>query len=130
MGRPEMIALDTHFWVWFHTGDERLSKTVLQAIGRDTILSAASIWEVMLLMEKGRIQSEMTPEETVRQWLGAAPMTVVPIDKEIAVLSRTLAFSHDDLADRFIAATAHRAKAPLATIDARLSSLRWLKTMH
>ncbi len=126
MGSHEVIALDTHFWVWFHVGDSRLTESVAREVGRETILSAACVWEVMVLVEKGRLSSGFSPEETVRKWLEAAPMRVVPIDSEIAILSRTLRFDHDDPADRFIAATAYQCKAPLATVDRRLRALKWI----
>ncbi len=124
-----MIVLDTHFWVWFHLGDGRLTESVASKIGRDTILSAASIWEVMYLIEKCRLSSDFTSEETVRRWLASSPMRVAPVDGEIAILSRTLEFVHDDPVDRFIAATAFLIKAPLATVDERLRRLPWLSTL-
>jgi len=124
-----LIALDTHFWVWFHVGDPRLTESVSDRIGRDTVISAATVWEVMLLIEKGRLSSSFSPKETVFKWIADAPMRIVPVGTEIAVLSRTLEFTHNDPADRFIAATAYQAKAPLATIDTRLVGLSWLKTV-
>jgi len=121
-----VIALDTHIWIWFHIGDPRLPEEVAKAIRQDTVLSAISVWEVMMLFERGRLASQFSPDETVRRWLEVAPLRVVPVDIEIAVLARTLRFQHDDPADRFIAATAYRAKVPLATNDAKLRSLSWL----
>lgn len=77
----------------------------------------------MLLLERGRLRSGSSPEETVKEWLARYPLEVVPIDAEIAILSRTLPFEHEDPADRFIAATAFSRGVPLATSDARLLSL-------
>ncbi len=124
-----MIALDTHFWIWFHLGDPRLTDNVTSRIGRDTVVSTATIWEATLLLEKGRIVSEYSPQTTVQRWLDAAPMRIVPIDREIVFLSRSLSFLHEDPADRFIAATAFSCNLPLATLDGRLRSLTWLKTI-
>ncbi len=124
-----MIILDTHMWAWFHTGDSRLSDTVARQIGRETLLSAVSVWELHMLIERGRLTSGSSPAETVGAWLKTAPMRVIPVDQEIAILSRTLPFEHDDPADRFIAATAYRAGVPLATVDSRLTGLNWLKTV-
>ena len=83
----------------------------------------------MILIQKGRIKSVFSAKETVQKWLDLAPMVVVPVDAEIAILSRTLEFSHDDPADRFIAATAYRAGTLLATVDSRLEGLSWLQTI-
>jgi PIN domain nuclease of toxin-antitoxin system len=124
-----VILLDTQMWVWFHLGDPRLPNDVREAIGPTTCLSAISVWEVMRLLEKGRLQSAWTPQEVVRRWLAANPFRVVPVDTEVAILARTLPFVHEDPADRFIAATAHHLGAALATSDARLRDLPWLNTL-
>lgn len=123
-----MILLDTHEWIWFVTSHPRLSPTVSARIA-EAAISSVSVWEVALAVQKGRIESPHDAEGTVREWLERYPLTVVPLDLEIALLSRTLPFAHEDSADRFIAATAHRLGAPLATSDARLLALPWLKTL-
>lgn len=126
------MVLDTHMWIWFNVGDPRISSRVLTEIkhqGVATELSAWSIWETMLLLQKGRLLSTMSPEKTIRTWLQASPMRVVPVDTDITILSRTLAFKHDDPADRIIAATAYKAAQPLATLDEKLTSLPWLVTI-
>ena len=124
-----MIALDTHYWIWYQFGDQRLTQAVASQINRKTILSAASIWEAMVLIEKGRIRSRLSAAETVHSWLTNSPMHVVPIDTKVAIASRTLSFNHADPADRFIAATAKLAGVPLATVDPFLKSLDWLETI-
>ena len=123
-----MILLDTHEWIWFVTSHPRLSPVVASRID-EAAISSVSIWEVALAVQKGRIESPNDAETTVREWLKRYPVTVIPLDAEIALLSRTLPFEHDDPADRFIAATAHRLGVPLATSDARLAALPWLKTL-
>lgn len=82
-----------------------------------------------MLLEKGRLVSDLPAELKVRDMLNRYPLTVVSIDIEIALLSRSLPFAHDDPADRFIAATAHRLASPLATCDQRLMALPWLQTI-
>ena len=52
--------LDTHIWLWWMTGDQRLRDTVravLDILGpRDRpYLSAISLWEVAMLVERRRI---------------------------------------------------------------------------
>jgi len=124
-----VIVLDTHCWIWFQSGDSRLTPSIASRIGRDSILSVATIWETLLLVEKGRIRTGLPPEQTVRKWLAESPMRVIPIDTEIAILSRTLPFEHEDPADRYIAATAIANGSALATLDSRLLKLSWLKTI-
>ncbi|MFY9233598.1 MAG: PIN domain-containing protein [Fimbriimonadaceae bacterium] len=114
------------------TGVRELPQTVLEAAKANptaNVLSAYSLWEAHLLLEKGRIQAVASAEHTIRNWLSAYPFPVVPVDGEIALLARTLEFQHEDPADRFIAATAYQLGLPMATLDARLGSLPWLKVI-
>ena len=52
------LLLDTHIWLWYALGDPKLSDNLRSIIATDTTelwLSPISVWEVMLLAEKGRI---------------------------------------------------------------------------
>ncbi|WP_038472791.1 type II toxin-antitoxin system VapC family toxin [Fimbriimonas ginsengisoli] len=132
MGRGEGVVLDTHMWIWFHKGDSRLPPELAREIERlkgTVALSSVSIWEALLAIQRGRIVSSLSPEVTVRSWLSQVPMRVIPLDLEIALLSRTLPFAHEDPADRFIAATAYHLRVPLATADSKLRALPWLTTL-
>jgi PIN domain nuclease of toxin-antitoxin system len=55
-----MIILDTHAWVWWVHGDERLTPAQVEAIRAneaDVIgVSAISCWEIAKLVEHGRLQ--------------------------------------------------------------------------
>ncbi|WP_336622304.1 PIN domain-containing protein [Chlorogloeopsis sp. ULAP01] len=52
------LLLDTHIWIWYLLGDLHLSEN-LQKVISDEInelwLSPISIWETLLLTEKGRL---------------------------------------------------------------------------
>ena len=125
-----MILLDTQQWVWLNNGNPRLLTSVPARLSVEGgAISAVSVWELALLYEKGRLTSSLSTEAAVRRALNGYALRVVPLDAEIALLSRTLPFGHEDPADRFIAATAHRLGTPLATSDARLLALPWLKTL-
>ena len=81
-----------------------------------------------MLVQKGRLQIEgANPGDTFREYIRVSGFREAPLTTEIAVLSRTLKFEHDDPADRFIAATAHALGARLATYDSRLRKLSWLQ---
>lgn len=102
---------------------------VINDVTNDFALSAISVWETVLATQRGRIVVAASPEENARQWLAASPVHLLPVDKEIAILARTLRFEHEDPTDRFIAATAYHHGCTLATMDARLRKLDWLKTI-
>jgi len=127
-----MILLDTHIWIWFNTKPELVPQPILERLmapNADARISAVSIWEFALAVEKGRIAVRHSPEKILNRWLRDDPVQVVPLDKDVALLSRSLEFEHDDPADRFIAATAHMLKCPLATVDTKLLRLPWLATL-
>ncbi|RYG44133.1 PIN domain-containing protein [bacterium] len=126
------MVLDTHQWIWLVTADARLSHEVLEQIERDPTalrISAASVYETLALMQKGRIGTKGAPLSTVEEWLLLYPIPVVPITLEITMLAGTLAFQHKDPMDRFIASTSHAMGVPLATRDEQLTALPWLKTV-
>ncbi len=123
-----MILLDTHVWIWLNSASHLIPPELATAIGEQPLaISSITIWETMMLIEKGRIRSSISPERTVRTWLDGNPIDVIEVTGDIAILARTLPFTHEDPADRFIAATACSLNFPLATIDGNLLGLTWLK---
>lgn len=127
------LLLDTHVWIWYLSGNERLSETLQTAITDDNNnelwLSPISIWEALLLAEKGRIVLKPTPSEWIQDSLEELKTKEAPLSNEIAILSRQLKLEHQDPADRFIAATAIYLDLILATVDNRLTKTYWLKTL-
>ena len=126
------LLLDTHVWIWYLSGNERLSETLQTAITDDNNelwLSPISIWETLLLAEKGRIVLKPTPEEWIQDSLQELNTKEAPLSHEIAILSRQLKLEHQEPADRFIAATAIHLDLILATVDNRLTKASWLKTL-
>lgn len=131
-GRRSLILLDTHIWIWSLDQPERLPAEIAELLERcddEFALSAISLWEALMLLERGRVTTHLAPEARLRSWLKASPVDVLDLNAEIAILSRSLPFQHDDPADRFIAATAFHFRCPLITMDARLRSLPWLNVI-
>lgn len=132
MGGASLILLDTHIWIWFNLDPARLPAEAAACFSdpvNEFALSAVSVWETVLAAQRGRIVVAASPEDNARQWLASSPVPVLPVDREIAILARTLRFEHQDPADRFIAATAYHHACALVTMDTRLSKLDWLKTI-
>lgn len=126
-----MIVLDTHILLWYALDSPKLPADIrekLQANPEAVFVPTICIWESILLAERGSIElSERGSGKVIRGFIDEAGFSEAPLTGEIAVLSRTLEFGHADPADRFIAATAHALGAELATADARLRSLQWVK---
>jgi len=126
------LLLDTHIWLWYALGNPQLSENLRSLIASDTTelwLSPISIWEVLLLAEKGRIFLQLDVVTWIDQSLKSLAINEAPLNRQIAVLSRQIDLPHQDPADRFIAATAVHYQLQLATVDARLIEADWLQTL-
>lgn len=119
------LLLDTHIWLWALLDPDRLSPAVRAALAsseNELWLSPISVWEAHLLAERGRVRIDSSPAEWVERMVRALPRREASLTTDIAVASRRLALSHEDPADRFIAATAQVLGLTLVTADARLTS--------
>lgn len=117
------LLLDTHIWLWSILEPARLSKQVaekLESPHSDLWLSPVSVWELLILVEKGRVILDSAPEVWIRSVLEKLPFKEAPLNHEVALRSRSLRFTHQDPADRFIAATALVYDLTLVTADERL----------
>jgi PIN domain nuclease of toxin-antitoxin system len=53
------LLLDTHSFLWFIGGDERLSPTgrmLIEDVNNDVFLSVASLWEMAIKISLGRLR--------------------------------------------------------------------------
>lgn len=129
-----MIILDTHIWVWWVHGDERLEPSQANAIQRaegDVIgVSAISCWEIAKLVERGRLELPRPLEE----WFGLAldypGVRLIELSPSIAVASVQLPGRfHRDPADQIIVATARINECPLVTSDQKINSYEHVETV-
>ena len=120
-----MILPDTHALLWFLESNPRLGREADLIIRRATefsiaAFSAISVWEVALLLVKGRLTLDVNALEW-RQNLLATGFVEIPVDGAIAARSVALPDFHDDPADRIIMATAQEGHQ-LITNDERILS--------
>ncbi|MGD1919242.1 MAG: type II toxin-antitoxin system VapC family toxin [Pleurocapsa sp.] len=126
------LLLDTHIWLWYLQGNDRLSDNLQQIMASaetELWLSPISIWETLILAEKGRIELNCDPTVWIKRYLRSLNFKEARLTYEIAMRSRQIELSHQDPADRFIAATAIELGLTLATVDSRLLGLSWLSTI-
>lgn len=126
------LLLDTHIWIWYALGNPQLSvnlQTIIAAETTELWLSPISIWEVLLLCEKGRLSLEADANDWIERSLKALALREASLNHSIAILSRQVELPHQDPADRFIAATALHYGLQLATVDTRLTKAAWLPTI-
>ncbi|HEY0720850.1 MAG TPA: type II toxin-antitoxin system VapC family toxin, partial [Gammaproteobacteria bacterium] len=120
-----MILLDTCVLIFDALTPERLSPAARDALVRgeaDGKLACAdiSLWEIAMLVAKGRLDPGTDAATFCRLALDARGVQVLPITPEIAATSTQIELPHGDPADRLIAATAVTAGAVLLTCDEKL----------
>ena len=129
-----MIVLDTHIWVWWVHGDERLTRTqaeVIEANETDVIgVSAISCWEIAKLVEYGRLELPGSLEEWFEDALSYPGIHLLELTPEIAIESTQLPGEfHRDPADQMIVATARVYGCLLVTSDGRLLEYPHVETI-
>lgn len=117
------VLLDTHFWIWWVTGQDTLTRTERQALGAaaesgQLALSAISLWEAQMLHARSRLQLEIPFEAWILQAAAASVVQILPLDVSVILALNNLPRSfHGDPPDRIIVATARARDLPLATRD-------------
>lgn len=115
------FLLDTHAFLWFVTGDSRLSSEARALIldpANERLLSVASLWEMAIKSSLGRLRLAFPfPELIERQVRGNAiePLPVLP--SHLDEVTR-LPFHHKDPFDRLILAQAIAEGIPVVSRDA------------
>lgn len=78
------LLLDTHIWLWYSLGTERLSEAMMRAIASPTNtlhLSPISLWETILFTEKGKLTLPPDPYIWIDFNLKMLGATEVPINR-------------------------------------------------
>jgi PIN domain nuclease of toxin-antitoxin system len=126
------LLLDTHVWIWSLLAPERLRPEAAAALvdpGNRLHLSPVTVWEALLLAERGRLHLTENPRQWIVKVLREVPMFEAPLTFEAAIDSRAVRLAHDDPADRFLAATARTQDLVLLTADQRLLDCDDLRTL-
>jgi PIN domain nuclease of toxin-antitoxin system len=130
-----MLLLDTCALIYDALSPERLSPRAEKAIEKghqegELACSGISLWEISMLVAKGRLDPGTDVLGFLRLLLAARRLQVLPITPEIAVTSADATlFIHADPADRIIAATALIHKARLITCDGHLAKVKGISVI-
>ena len=137
LGSQSGFVLDTHSWIWLCGGSPHLSPAwadrLQQAVhqGLPLWIPVISVWELGMLVSKGRLNMTCSPESWVKKSLALPGLQLAPLTPEVALQSSTLpGFFHGDPADRMIVATARVLDAPLVTRDEKITAYAdqgWVK---
>jgi PIN domain nuclease of toxin-antitoxin system len=130
-----MILLDTCAVIWDALDPNQISARARKAIDRADqhnalAISDISIWEIAMLVKKGRIEIDTSAAHFVDLFLQSRNVAVIQISPEIAELSTHFgADVSNDPADRLIAATSIIHNAQLVTADKKLLASELVDTV-
>ena len=119
------ILLDTHAFLWWITGDQRLSQRSIECISdgsNELFFSVASGWEIAIKAGLGRIDIPDPLERFVSEHLFRNHMDVLAIQLSHALHVITLPQFHRDPFDRMLISQAQIERLPILSSDKLLAA--------
>ena len=122
---PTRALLDTHSFLWFIGGDERLSRrsrALIESRSNPMFVSAASLWETAIKHGLGkpaldRPFAELIPEQLARQQIAVLGLEMAHMAEFVG-----LPLHHRDPFDRMIVAQARVEGLPVISVDEALDA--------
>ena len=111
--------LDTHAFLWGIAGDRRMSRLARDIfIGpSDLSLSFASIWEILLKVQVGKLNLPLPAGPYIISKLAENRIETLPIDLDHLLAFERLPMHHRDPFDRMLIAQALEEGLPVVTAD-------------
>jgi PIN domain nuclease of toxin-antitoxin system len=134
LGGPQVILLDTHVWIWWVSNPDLLSSQADTLINKAMVerkiyISSISVWEVAMLVVKGRLQLTLDVKDWIRSCESLPFIQFVPVSNTIAFEAVFLPEKPlSDPADRIIVATARALDLVLITKDKKIQRADQVRT--
>lgn len=111
--------LDTHTFLWFVSGDKQLPSSVrdkIKDINQPCFLSAASLWEITIKKQIGKLTIDISLEELFN-YVDRNQIEIIPINYDHLLVLSNLPDHHSDPFDRLIISQAIAENLILLTRD-------------
>jgi len=119
------LLLDTHIFLWWITGDSRLSSTSLAAIrdtGNKRFLSTVSVWECLVKHSIGKLPLPHPPDSYLLRQRARHGLVSLPLDEESVGRLPALPSIHRDPFDRMLVCQATHHGMSFVTDDSVVRS--------
>jgi PIN domain nuclease of toxin-antitoxin system len=103
------LLLDTHTLIWWATSSEKLSLKVLDLLDdrqNDLLLSVASIWEMQIKCQDGKLELGKPLSQLVSNQIANNGLRILPIEAQHIYALQSLPSVHRDPFDRIMIAQA------------------------
>ena len=131
-----MIALDTHALIWWLSRNSQLAIRARRLIDKESktpdnlCVSSISIWEIAMLVSKGRLILRVNLEDWIAQAEKVEAIQFVPVNNRIALRATQLPEPlHKDPADRIIIATTMELGCRLVKGDRKITAYPQVETV-
>ena len=114
------LLLDTHAFLWFIAGSERLTaaaRELIEESANQPFLSAASLWEMAIKLSLGRLHLGRPFEDLIPEQMRLNGIQLLGIELEHVTPVTTLPFHHRDPFDRLLVAQAMVEQMPIVSAD-------------
>lgn len=114
------ILLDTHIFLWFISGDIKLSTDVRDVIrdrDNEVYLSAISVWEAIVKYQLGKLPLPEHPETYLPQQRDLHQIVSLSLDESSVAKLAKLPPLHRDPFDRMLICQALENGLTIATVD-------------
>lgn len=114
------LLLDTHTFLWFVNDNPKLSnhlKDLIEDTNNTSYLSVASLWEMSIKFNLGKLTLDPNYEEFVEREVTTSTIQLLNIELEHLRINSTLPFHHRDPFDRLIIAQSIVEDIPIVSVD-------------
>ena len=114
------LLLDTHVFIWWADQQESLSATALSALNdeaNELILSVASVWEMQIKVQLGKLKLSLPIEELIETQVETNDLGILPVALPHVLALDALPFHHKDPFDRLLIAQSIYEDVTLVSVD-------------
>ena len=119
------LLLDSHAFLWFILGDQRLSdraRLAIAAADTDVLISPATLWEMAIKVRLGKYKLPGPFGPFMDTQLTSNRIQLLPIEVRHTALLASMPFHHRDPFDRLIVAQALAESIGVVSVDAMLDA--------
>ena len=119
------LLLDTHCFLWFFTGDSKLSgdaRAAIESTSNESLVSIASLWEMAIKSSLGKLDLRLPFAELAARILTDTDSTLLALSVSHLEALQQLPFHHRDPFDRMLVAQAQVEGLTIVTKDENVQS--------
>jgi PIN domain nuclease of toxin-antitoxin system len=122
---PRRGLLDTHSFLWFIAGDDRLSGTArafIEDLENPIYVSIATLWEIAIKYSLGKLTLKWPYHELISTQTASQGINVLGIELSHLAELTDLPLHHRDPFDRLLVAQARAERMPIISMDRALDA--------